>query len=155
MANWIKHDHQKDIYGYLATLWRYHILNKPYFSAANLMLRVRLSMCVTPLVLRYWRPLLWNKIIWDYIAIIQGYRVISQTPSLRVKFAISPSSPQRGRSMSLITRFMGPTWGPSGADRTQVGPMLGPWSMLSGVLIIVSLIPHLDIVISGGVCLYV
>ena len=28
---------------------------------------------------------------------------------------------------SLITRFMGPTWGPSGADRTQVGPMLAPW----------------------------
>ena len=23
---------------------------------------------------------------------------------------------------SLIARFMGPTWGPSGADRTQVGP---------------------------------
>ena len=26
--------------------------------------------------------------------------------------------------MSLIARFMGPIWGPSGADRTQVGPML-------------------------------
>ena len=25
---------------------------------------------------------------------------------------------------SLIARFMGPTWGTSGADRTQVGPML-------------------------------
>ena len=25
---------------------------------------------------------------------------------------------------SLIARFMGPTWGPSGADRTQVGPVL-------------------------------
>ena len=25
---------------------------------------------------------------------------------------------------SLIARFIGPTWGPSGADRTQVGPML-------------------------------
>ena len=24
---------------------------------------------------------------------------------------------------SLIARFMGPTWGPSGADSTQVGPM--------------------------------
>ena len=24
---------------------------------------------------------------------------------------------------SLIARFMGPTWGPPGADRTQVGPM--------------------------------
>ena len=30
--------------------------------------------------------------------------------------------------------FMGPTWGPSGADRTQVGPMLAPWTLLSGVL---------------------
>ena len=29
---------------------------------------------------------------------------------------------------------MGPTWGPSGADRTQVGPMLAPWTLLSGML---------------------
>ena len=29
----------------------------------------------------------------------------------------------------LIARFMGPTWGPSGADRTQVGPMLAPWNL--------------------------
>ena len=33
---------------------------------------------------------------------------------------------------TLRARFMGPTWGPSGADRTQVGPMLAPWSLLSG-----------------------
>ena len=33
----------------------------------------------------------------------------------------------------LIARFMGPTWGPSGADRTQMGPMLAPWTLLSGV----------------------
>ena len=32
---------------------------------------------------------------------------------------------------TLIARFMGPTWGPSGADRTQVGPMLAPWTLLS------------------------
>ena len=30
---------------------------------------------------------------------------------------------------------MGPTWDPSGADRTQVGPMLAPWTLLSGVLL--------------------
>ena len=36
--------------------------------------------------------------------------------------------------LSLISRFMGPTWGPLGADRTQVGPMLAPWSLLSGLL---------------------
>ena len=27
---------------------------------------------------------------------------------------------------------MGPTWDPPGADRTQVGPMLAPWTLLSG-----------------------
>ena len=36
-------------------------------------------------------------------------------------------------STSLIATFMGPTWGPSGADRTQVGPMLAPWTLLSGM----------------------
>ena len=34
---------------------------------------------------------------------------------------------------SLIARFMGPTRGPSGADRTQVGPMLTPWTLLFGL----------------------
>ena len=29
---------------------------------------------------------------------------------------------------------MGPKWGPPGADRTQVGPMLAPWTLLSGKL---------------------
>ena len=33
---------------------------------------------------------------------------------------------------ALITRSMGPTWSPSGADRTQVGAMLAPWTLLSG-----------------------
>ena len=32
-----------------------------------------------------------------------------------------------------IARFMGPTWGPSGADRAQVGPMLASWNLLSGL----------------------
>ena len=40
--------------------------------------------------------------------------------------------------MPLIARFMGPTWGPSGADRTQVGPMLAPWTLLSGASLFTS-----------------
>ena len=36
---------------------------------------------------------------------------------------------------SLIARFMGPTWGPSGAGRTQVGPMLAPWTLLSWIAV--------------------
>ena len=35
---------------------------------------------------------------------------------------------------TLITRSTGPTRGPSGADRTQVGPMLAQWTLLSGKL---------------------
>ena len=35
---------------------------------------------------------------------------------------------------TLIVRFMGPTWGPPGDDRTQVGPMLAPWTLLSGYI---------------------
>ena len=31
---------------------------------------------------------------------------------------------------------MGPTWDPPGADRTQVGPMLAPWSFLSGMCLV-------------------
>ena len=33
----------------------------------------------------------------------------------------------------LIARFMGPTWGPPGANRTQMGSMLAPWTLLSGL----------------------
>ena len=36
------------------------------------------------------------------------------------------------RVTKQIAKFVGPTWGPSGADRTQVGPMLAPWTLLSG-----------------------
>ena len=37
-------------------------------------------------------------------------------------------------SNSLIARFMGPTRGSFGADRTHVSPMLAPWTLLSGVI---------------------
>ena len=38
-----------------------------------------------------------------------------------------------GASISTqIARFMGPTWDPYGADRTQVGPILAPWTLLFG-----------------------
>ena len=36
------------------------------------------------------------------------------------------------RLPALIAKFLGPTWGPPGADRTQVGPMLAPGTLLSG-----------------------
>ena len=32
-----------------------------------------------------------------------------------------------------IARFMGQTWGPPGSCRPQMGPMLAPWTLLSGI----------------------
>ena len=37
-----------------------------------------------------------------------------------------------GLVATRIARFMGPPWGPPEADRTQVGPMLAQWTLLSG-----------------------
>ena len=44
-----------------------------------------------------------------------------------------------GWKCPLIVRFVGPTWGPSGSDRTQVGPMLAPWTLLSGSVLSIGL----------------
>ena len=35
---------------------------------------------------------------------------------------------------SQIAKSMGPTWGPPGSCRPQMGPMLAPWTLLSGLL---------------------
>ena len=35
-----------------------------------------------------------------------------------------------------IARFMGPTWGPPGSCRPQMGPMLATWTLLSGCKLI-------------------
>ena len=35
-------------------------------------------------------------------------------------------------NLSQIAKFMGSTWGPPGTCRPQMGPMLAPWTLLSG-----------------------
>ena len=32
-----------------------------------------------------------------------------------------------------IAKFMWPSWGPPGSCRSQIGPMLAPWTLLSGM----------------------
>ena len=51
---------------------------------------------------------------------------------------INPSKPNKTHThtsiskITLTARFMGPSWSPSGADRTKVGPMFAPWIFLFG-----------------------
>ena len=56
---------------------------------------------------------------------------------------------------SLKARFMGPTWGPSGADRTQVGLVLAPWTLLSGMLNEILIICCAYILSHYNVCAYI
>ena len=49
---------------------------------------------------------------------------------LSVQSQSDPSSLWGIRDTALIARFMRPTWGPSGANRTQVGPMMALWIFL-------------------------
>ena len=45
-----------------------------------------------------------------------------------------------GNSTNLpANKVHGTNMGPSGADRTQVGPMLAPWTLLSGQTVVLSL----------------
>ena len=39
---------------------------------------------------------------------------------------------KRPELTTQIAKFMGPTWGPPGSCRPQMGPMLAPWTSLSG-----------------------
>ena len=41
---------------------------------------------------------------------------------------------QKVKISSQIARFMGPTWGPPGSCWPQMGPILAPWTLLSGVV---------------------
>ena len=55
----------------------------------------------------------------------------------RCSYYISNESnvlPRRTSSKGFQTaRIMGPTWGPPGSGRLQVGPMYAPWTLLSGI----------------------
>ena len=37
--------------------------------------------------------------------------------------------------ISQTARIMGSTWGPTGPCRPQMGPMLAPWTLLSGMIV--------------------
>ena len=60
---------------------------------------------------------LWN-VVWEIVAIL-----------LR---SYCDKHPYPGHT--LIARIMGPTWGPPGSCRPQVGPILAPWTLLSGYI---------------------
>ena len=69
-----------------------------------------------------------------------GFKLI---PNNMVAANITATRHYQAMWAPLIARFMGPSWGPSGADKTQVDPMLAPWTLLSGTALEGKLCSHL------------
>ena len=53
-------------------------------------------------------------------------RLILHLPRINTHFSWCRSS------CTQISKFMGPTWGPPRSCRSQMGPMLAPWTLVSG-----------------------
>ena len=59
-----------------------------------------------------------------YAKFLPNQSVPPASPGAIPLFSLGGWSTMADPEIPLIARFMVPTWGPSGADRTQVGPML-------------------------------
>ena len=59
-------------------------------------------------------------------------QVWSQISPVRLHFPISNFLLLAFSLCTRIARFVGPTWGPPGSCRPQMGPVLVPWTLLSG-----------------------
>ena len=60
--------------------------------------------------------------------------VIVYTAKTAVDLKLIHSSGSSHSTTTQIAIFMWPKWGPPGSCRPQVGPMLAPWSLLSGYM---------------------
>ena len=81
------------------------------------------------------KPSIWSWAIVIYIAPSPHSNQVSSIHTGSALGGWMDPSQTRGVKFhtSLIAMFMGPTWGLPGADRTQVGPMLALWTLLSGM----------------------
>ena len=107
------------------------------------------SLLVPRIVVCVWH----QSIIWTNAEILSTYfsgrlleiKTISLKKSLwKCHFKILPTILSRSQCVKSLLRyrvqfptqiamFMGPTWGPSGSCRSQMGPMMTSWTVLSGI----------------------
>ena len=76
-----------------------------------------------------------NNFFWTEIAIQNDYTDLPKFVGSIDRYLLLSVLPVVAAASKgfLIARFIGPTWGPSGSDKTQVDPMLALWTLLSGM----------------------
>ena len=101
-----------------------HIQMKYQSNVKHFYLRICIWECRLP----KWWPLCLGLNVLRIMCIMEATQLHITGPQKNDNYATIISMPwSHHMCTSLIARFMGPKWGPSGADRTQVGPMLSPW----------------------------
>ena len=95
-----------------------------------------------PTDLRVSLLLWWNSVVPCYVfyccsqvnCIHNHWLISSCLFSMKYDKLIPPSIIDALGDMPQIAKFMRPTWGPPGLYRPQMGPMLAPWTLLSGAV---------------------
>ena len=94
---------------------------------------------VSTVVIKY--TLYWTSFMQIYIYIYNSLKYNqSHFDKIKNKFLVVymlminelAATPELVLTVGLIARFLGPTWDPPGSCRPQMGPMLAPWTLLSG-----------------------
>ena len=76
-------------------------------------------------ILQYWIPRLFSVVAWlnEYLGLV-AFKTSDIVDFSTTSFKCIPI-------LTQIATFMGPTWGPPGSCRPQMGLMLAPWTLLS------------------------
>ena len=74
-----------------------------------------------------------NFAIWEVIIMINWSILTLCLPSISIE-GLKPQLQELFPFRVLVIYIVVPICGPSGADRTQVGSMLAPWTLLSGII---------------------
>ena len=86
----------------------------------------------------------WNENNPHPIQYIYNHLTQWPNPNYSIKFWMVPLKKIQSNCLHCwcqpgqISRFMGPIWDPPGSCGPQVGPMLAPWTLLSGWSVLVS-----------------
>ena len=98
----------------------------------------RCSCCLNLLIFKPYKRYL-EDFMWNYLQVnaTRPHRWLVSIASdnclaVRQMSANKPSLSPCWPRFTQIAMFMGPTWGPPGSCRPQMGPMLAPWTLLSG-----------------------
>ena len=74
------------------------------------------------------------QLVFRYFGALTGICMVISLCQNLIKCCVVIMKFEKSREMKYtqIARFIGQTWGLSGADKTEVGPILVPWTLLSG-----------------------